>query len=408
MTVQDVLDRGLARGRSIWPAFKYQLPQLRSVNVSEREVIFGLYSGAYLHGFSYLREVTYEALAQMIQAYNQAMAELTADEQRTVIDVTAKRYTEMQTLAAKDAALLNKERKVVQKTFEVDAKFEALEADRQALSSKLTELYVAKAKSDTLLKELDAKIKEQELDSAHVDAEITRQELIALRANLDVLETGIRALEIQAQVAEAAYRMAAVEVRKVELESDIGRIALDTVDVDVRKAQTEADTARLKAQKESESLTASELSVEQAQTIAQAKETELLKNKVPLFDQRIASAAIEIKVTIPKLSEAIAKENAADLQSQETRNQHQVADYGNRQRSYENRTELSNTLTNMEIENHLAEKKMIDSNADSRSSYDDARVAANKKKHEGAEKAALIMAFANITNTLTHQIMPKE
>ena len=202
MTVQAVLDRGLVRGRSIWPAFQYQTPGLLAVHIADRAVIFGVYSGAYLHGYSYLEEITYEQLAQMVLAYNQAMSELNADEQRAVIDITAKRYIEDQNLAAKDAAMLNKGRKVTQKAAEVDAKIEALETDRQALATKITELEVAKAKADIQIKELEAKIEEQSYEGAQVETEITRQRLIAQKADLDVIETGIRALEI----AEAIYQ----------------------------------------------------------------------------------------------------------------------------------------------------------------------------------------------------------
>ena len=244
MTVQAVLDRGLVRGQSIWPAFQYQVPGLLAVHISDRAVVFGVYSGAYLHGYNYLKEITYETLAQMVLAYDQAMVELTADEQRSVIDITAKRYIEDQSLAAKDAALANQERKVTQRASEVDAKIEALESDRQALATKITELEVAQSKANTLIKELEAKIEEQTLDSAHVEAEITRQQLITQKAELDVIETGIRALEIQAQIAEAAYRLAAIGVRKTELEADIGRITLDTAEVDVKKILLESDIVR--------------------------------------------------------------------------------------------------------------------------------------------------------------------
>ena len=245
MTVQAVLDRGLARGRSIWPAFQYQVPGVMAVHISDRAVVFGVYSGAYLHGYSYLKEITYEALAQMVLAYDQAMSELTADEQRSVIDVTAKRYIEEQNLAAKDAALLNKERKIEQKTSEVNAKVEALESDREALATKITEFEVAQRKANTLIKELETRIEEQMLDSANIEAEITRQQLIAQKANLDVIETGIRALEIQAQIADAAYRLASVATRKAELESDIGRIGLDIAEVEARKAILQSDIGRI-------------------------------------------------------------------------------------------------------------------------------------------------------------------
>lgn len=405
MTVQDVLDRGLYRGRSIWAnTFQHQVPGMLAIHISDRAVVFGIYSGAYLHGYNYLNEISYETLAQMVLTYDQAMAELTADEQRSIIDITAKRYTEDQNLAAKDAALLNKERKVEQKTSEVDAKIEALESDRQALATKVTEFEVAQKKTSTLIKELEAKIEEQAYDTAQVETEITRQQLIAQKADLDVIETGIRALEIQAQIADAAYRLASIDTKKGELESDIGRIELDVIEADVGKSQTEADIARLKTQKEQEALVESELSVAQAETLAYRQETELLKEKEPLLDQRIEAADVEITETIPKLSQAIEGEKIADLASQEARNQHTVSEYENRTLSYEEKVKTSNALTKLEMDNHITEGKMIKENADSREEYDAARVRANAEKIAGAEEAADIMAKANIVNTLTHQI----
>lgn len=404
MTVQAVLDRGLIRGRQIWPAFQYQYPGMLAAQIADRTVVFGVYSGAYLHGYNYLTDVTYETLAQMVLSYNQSMAELTADEQRAVIDVTAKRYIEDQNLTAKDAALLNKGRKVTQKTAEVDAKIAALESDREALATKVTELAVAKAKTGTLIKELEARIEEQVLESAQVEAEITRQQLIVQKANLDVIETGIRALEIQAQIADAAYRLASVSVRKVEMESDINRIELDTVEVDVRAAQTEADTARLKTQKDTESLVESELTVAKAQTVAYRQETAILKGKGPLLDQRIEAANEEIGVTIPKLAEVIEDEKSADLTAQESKNQHAVAEYENRRLSYGEKVTTSNLLNDMETANHVKEGAMIRSNETNKANLINARVLANKTNIAGAEQAADIMAKANIVNTLTHQI----
>ena len=404
MTVQAVLDRGLARGRSIWPAFQYQIPDLLAVHVSDRAIIFGVYSGAYLHGYNYLRDITYETLAQMVMRYDQAMAELSAEEQRAVIDITAKRYIEDQTLAAKDAALLNKERKVEQKASDVDAKIAALETDRQALATKITELSVAQSKAASLIKELEARIEEQVLESANVEAEITRQQLIAQKAELDVIDTGIRALEIQAQVADAAYRLASVNVRAVDLASDISRIGMETVEVDVKVSQTEAETARLTAQTAMESLIASELEVAQAETIAYREETVILAEKEPLLDQRIELADVEINETIPALSEAFTKEAAADLASQAARNQHTVAEYENRKLSFDEKVKTSDAVKELEFKNHAAEAAMITANSDSRAAYDEARVQANASRISGAEEAARIMAGSNIVNTLTHQI----
>lgn len=404
MSVETVLDRGSARGRSIWPAFQYQVPGLLAVHVSERAVFFGVYSGAYLHGYNYLREVAYETLAQMVIVFDQAMAELDADEQRSIIDIAAKRYVEDQALAAKDAALLNKQRKVGLKTSEVDAKISALESDREALETKRTELEVARSKTDTLIKELEAKIEEQKYEGAQVDAEIARQQLLARKAALDVVETGIRALEIQSQIADAAYRLASVGVRVADLGAEIGRIELDAVEVDVRISQTEADTARLKTQKETESLVESELSVARAETDVYSKETGLLEGKETLLDQRITAAETEIGATIPKLAEVITKEKDADLASQEAKNQHQVSEYENRKLTYDEKVKTSKTVADLETANYINEGALIDRHANDTAAYHSARVRAAKAGREGAEQAALIIAFADITSTLTHQI----
>ena len=379
-------------------------PGLLAVHVSDRAIVFGIYSGAYLHGYSYLSEITCEALAQMVLAYDQAMSELTSDEQRTVIDITAKRYIEDQTLAAKDAALLNKERKVAQKASEVDAKIEALESDRQALATKITELEVAQRKAETRIKELEAQIQVQVLESANIEAEITRQQLIAQKAELDAIETGVRALEIQAQVADAAYRLASVEARKAELESGIGQLDLETAEVDVKKSQLEADTARLRAQTATEGLVESELEIAKAETIAFKKETTLVTGKGPLLDQRIELANAEATETIPKLELVIADEKSADLASQEAKNQHAVAEYENRKTSYDEKAQTSNSIKDLETSNHAAEKQMIDGHAADTEAYYAAQRSAKKNSLDAAEAAAKVMASANIVNTLTHQI----
>jgi len=404
MSVDTVLDRGLARGRTIWPAFKYQLPRIVAVHVAERAIVFGIYSGAYLHGYSYLREISYEALAQAVAAFDQAMAELTADEQRTIIENAAKRYVHDQTMAANDAELLNKEKKVEQKTAEVDAKLEALEADRMAIDTKRTEFEVAQAKARTQIKELEARIQEQELDGKQVEAEIERQRLIAEKARLDVIEVGIRVLEFQAQVADAAYRLSMVDTKKSELEADIAGIELDTEEVAAQVADLEADTARLKAQTAKESLVASELEVAKAETTAYRAETELVKEKVTLFADRIAALNDELTSVIPKLSQAITDEKDADLEAQEARNEHTVSEYVNRKASYEAKGTASDTILAKQQSADQYEIGVIQAHSADRQTLYNARVNSQKLGYSGAEEAAKIMATADITNTLTHQV----
>lgn len=404
MSVDPIFDRGMVRGKSIWPMFKYQIPGMTAAQVVERVIIFGIYSGAYIHGYNYLHDVTYEQLSNMLLSYTQSMAELTADEQKAVIDISAKRYIEDQKLAEKDAALVNKSRKVDQKEAEVDAKFTALENDRQALATKVVELQVLQAKVATRITELEARISEQEYEAASVEAEITRQELIAQKADLEVIEVGIRSLEIQAQISDAAFRLAQVDIKKVDLQSDINKIALEMAEVDVRKSQTEAETARLETQTAYESLTEKELEVARAETTAYRQETVLKAARGPLLTQRIAAADEEINVTIPRLSQVIEDERAADSDTQRMRSQHSVLEYNNRQRQHDERADTSIKTTELELQSHDAEAEQIASNAGHNKRVYLARVSAQANRYSGAMTAADMMMQANIVNTMTHSI----
>ena len=526
------LGRGATRGLSIWPAFQYQVPGVLPKYVVDREVVFGFYSGAYLHGYSYLKEITYETLAQSVLVYDQAMAALTFDERKMVIDNTAKRLVEAHKRQGEDEALITKKSKSLKKETETDIKVEALDADIDALASKAAELELARLNVLRTLKELEIKSVDQAYDASQVEAEIIRQQLLAQKANLDVIETGIRALEIQAQIADAAYRLASVSVRKADLEADIGRIGLDTAEVEARKsilqsdigrvafetaevdvrlagidsdirrigldvaevdvrksglnsdisrigletsevavkktmldadiaridldiaevdvkktmlesdigrlefdyqevdvrkaaleadigrlefdaqevpvklAQTEADTARLVTQTANESLVVSELEVAKAETKAYQEETSLIAGKESLVTQRIEAAEFEISQTIPELAEVIEKEKEADLTSQESRNQHAVAEYENRALNFRERVKTSEALTKLETDNDIYEGKMILEHAKDTAALHIAGLTAQKKVYAGAEKAADIISNANIVSTLTHQIGP--
>jgi chromosome segregation ATPase len=404
MTVEAVLDRGLVRGQSIWPAFKYQIPGMLAIHVSDREIIFGIYSGAYLHGYSYLREITYENLAQLVIAYDQAMAELSADEQRSVIDITAKRYVENQKLAALDATLANKQRSVAVKVSEVDAKEAALESDRQALATKITDLDVARQKVAIAIQELEAQLEEQVLERAQVETEITREQLIQRKAELDVIETGIRAIEIQAEVADAAYRLASIPIKVSELESEIDRLALDTAEVEARAGETEAETARMITQKSMETLIESELDVARAETDAYEKETELTKGKEGILDQQIENADNEITVIIPELSKTITGEKDAEMESQAARTDHEISDYANRKLAYDEKVKTSDSLKGLEIGNQKAEETMIKTHSDDTGKYYEAETAAHGNALMRAYELSVALANANIVNTMTHQI----
>ena len=122
--------------------------------------------------------------------------------------------------------------------------------------------------------------------------------------------------------------------------------------------------------------------------------------------QRIEAAEFEISQTIPELVEVIEKEKEADLTSQESRNQHAVAEYENRALNFRERVKTSEALTKLETDNDIYEGKMILEHAKDTAALHIAGLTAQKKVYAGAEKAADIISNANIVSTLTHQIGP--
>jgi chromosome segregation ATPase len=372
--------------------------------VADRAVYYGVYSGAYLHGHSYLVDISYETLAQMVRAFDQNMAALTADEQRVIIDIAAKRYAHDRDMAAKDAALDTKRKKVDLKAAEVDAKMEALEADRAALETKRIELSVAIRKASTRVLELQGRIEEQALETETVEAEIEKQRLLQKRAELDALETAVRALEIQAQIADAAYRLAIIDARKDELGADIARINLDAVEVDVRKSQLTADTAHLTVEAAKENLVEYELQADRAEKEAYALETDIAgPAKRGLIARKVENVQREGEI-VTSLGEAIESEKAADMTAQSARTGLSISEQENRTEVYKIRTAVSDEMTAYQEGADQAEKTRIMRSIDYQVAYDSNRIAANRIRNEGAAEAADIIRTANIINTLTHQI----
>jgi chromosome segregation ATPase len=404
MSYLEIGERMKARGRTIWPSFLHNIPGIVAIQTANRAIIFGVYSGAYLHGYNYLIDVTMDEITLMVRRYDMAMSELTAEEQRLVIENVAKTYLENQKLAIMDAKLLNQGRKLEQKIADVDAKDSAISVDMATLAEKQSEYQSALAKAQTRLLEIEARIADQEYDTEQVDAEIIRQQLVAAKANVDALETGVRALEIQAQIAEAGYRLSMIPIQAAEINADISQLAYKVANVTADIAETQASTAQLTAKTAEESTAAEELYAAVAQTNAYRAETATIDQKVTLYTQRVAAAETEVSVIIPALSNAIQKELDADLEAQDAKNTHQVNQYNNSTASHNAKKDASNAITREETAAHVAEAAKIGQNAQLKNDLIEARKEARGNELSGAEEAARIMAEANIVNTLTHQI----
>lgn len=400
-----VFDRGRVRGQSIFPLFKYQIPGVHPEGAYlEREVIFGVYAGAYLHGYNYLSDITAEDLAQSVAKFDAAVTEMSAEEARVLVDIAAKRYIQGQELAVRDAAIMNKRAKLANQTAETDAKLAALDADRAAIETQRTRLNVAREKIAVEVDDLTTKIAEQAIDAASTEAEIARQELAARKAALDLVEVGIRALEIQAAVADAAYRMAEVDVRKADAEADVANLALEEKEVPIKESDIRADTAQLQARTATETLVESDLQVEQAQLYALQEEVETIgPAKRDLIQQKIDMNETE-KDAVLELKDAAADEATAEAIAQKARNDLARTAHKNRADLFDAKKQASNEEMNLEHSATSNEVTIIENESTAHDSLDDARIYANRRRNQGAYEAAGIIAKANIVNTLTHQI----
>ena len=401
-----VFDRGRMRGQNIFPLFKYQIPGVMPEGAyREREIIFGVYAGAYLHGYNYLADITAEDLAQAVAKFDAAVSEMSAEEARVLVDIAAKRYIQNQELAVRDAAIMNKRAKLANQTAEMDAKVAALDADRAAIETQRTRLNVAREKVAVEVDDLTTKIAEQAVDAASTEAEIARQELASRKAALDLIEAGIRALEIQAAVADAAYRMAEVDVRKTDAQADVANLALEESEVPIKASDIQADTAQLQARTATETLVESDLQVEQAQLYALREEVRTIgPAKRGLIQQKIVMNATE-KGAVLELQGAAADEATAEGIAQEARNSLVEAGHRNRADLYDAKRGASDTERTLEVTKVIpGEVRIINEGSRASDALDAARVYANDRRNDGAYEAAGKIAQANIVNTLTHQI----
>lgn len=404
IAIDAIFARGANRGSMIWPMFRYQIPDIPATMEETRGIIFGLYSGAYVHGIKYLTDVTAETLAQIVNNYDQAMAELSADEQNAIKDIMARRYLEELSLAAKDVELLNKGRKLTVAVSEMDARIAALEADRKALETKKLQLMFAKEKMAIAIDELETQIRGRYYIDTQEEYDLIKTELERDKAIHQTLLMSLRVMDAQKEALESAYRLATAPIELQELNTAIKRLELDIQDVDLRVSQTEADTAHMTVQIDKETRVIQELEIAKAETETYIAETELVKAKGPLIDARIAAADDQLMNIIPTMEQVIDQDKAADLAVQEADSDHKIRNFETRAANYKQKADISDSISNMEINNYKEEGAMIRSNADSRKAYDRARVSANYKKNDAAEQAAEIMRKAEITSILTHSI----
>lgn len=213
----DAYLRVANRERIIWPQFLYGAVFIADRSV-ERTVVFGLYAGAYNNRNNYLLDFETFELQRLLDDYNTKMAGLSTDEQILVNQIATKRYLADLEKAMHDDKMTTLENKINKDDDEMDAKFDALDADRaelETLSARVTmETNVTEAKIHTL----EAQIKEEEVNYAFADAEVHRKEIQVEETNLKTLQVMNDILRIQIAINATALELVEVDQRKAEIQ----------------------------------------------------------------------------------------------------------------------------------------------------------------------------------------------
>ncbi|MFA7257550.1 MAG: hypothetical protein WC047_08260 [Kiritimatiellales bacterium] len=251
MTVYDTFD---VIERKLWVPFGYAM-RMNAAQVTERAIIFGLYSGAYQNGKEYLTAWDAFELALIVDEYNQKMAGLDAEEQNFILDMAAKRYSANVDRVILDLTLETKAAGIAVETDLWDAKLEALSTDRAALLTLQARLSAKEKEIAARIMVLRAQIETEIAERELVDLEIAEKELAIVRVETELVRKGTELSLKETELIEKdlAILMKAVELARKNLEllsktHDVSKIQLSEAEVDLKKTETGLEVSRIQLQ----------------------------------------------------------------------------------------------------------------------------------------------------------------
>ena len=369
----------MVREQSIWPSFLYGMPGIENTKVA----IFGLYANTYLLGHNYLEDIETEELQRLVDVYDSNMAELTMEEQSLVLKIASDRYLKAIEIQIKNNVLTTKERQLNADEQEYEAKLAALDVDQEALDTKRIQIELARDRAELKNKDLEARIKLEELAQDYVAVEISQKQLEVARAELNVLLAGLRGLEIQ---------------------SDIANVSLEIIRAEVSKSQIDADIAEIEARIADQGLSSKRLEIDQAELAAMEYEIDNVADKrIRLIETKGEIIKDETKNTgILKAKEA--KIETAQCGEQNARKESTIAGFDDRKSMFEVEKDQSEFDDDLNIELAGDRKLSQTKIATKRTELPLARRIAAEIAKNAAINAARAVATADITNTLMHQI----
>jgi hypothetical protein len=375
---EAVYNRAMVREKTIWPSFLYGMPGIEST----KTMIFGLYANTYLLGHNYLEDIEDEELQRLIDVYDSNMAELSMEEQGLVLEIASKKYVKTIEIQIKNNALVTKGQQLNADEQEYEAKLAALEVDRDALETKQAQITLAIDRAENKNKILVSKINLEGLAQQYVDVEIAQKELEAGKAVLKLLYAELRGTEIQL---------------------DIANVSLQISEAEASKSGIDVDIANYKARTAITNLVSDRLSVATAEASAVAKEVTLYSQRRSLVDARGTVVSNETS-DINSLTGLESSLEAAQKSEQTARHQAITQGYTDSTILSTGRTTIAASKSSSDIAigtERMASQITIGT---TRATMPPTRCRAASTTATAAIDAAEILATADITTSLTHEI----
>lgn len=241
--------RSTARETRIWKPFSYSFP-FNDNQISDRITIFGLYANAYLNGQKYLKEIEEEELANLLSDYSSKISELSAQEQIVVADIVSKRYLAGIDKLIHDRKMATKQAEIDTESAIMDAKIDALDADRAALTTMAAKVASETTKTTARITELQAYIAQEGINLSLADIEVVEKEISSARLDNQKLDTANEILRIQIETVETAQELIDIDLRIARTRVDIAetnraiaKIGLLADDLTIEKARTAIEEA---------------------------------------------------------------------------------------------------------------------------------------------------------------------
>lgn len=376
---EAIYNRAMVREKAIWPSFLYGMPGVESTKV----IVFGLYANTYLLGHNYLEDIETEELQRLVDVYNSNMVGLAADEQSLVLEIASKRYLKIIEIQIKNNALVTKTQQLNADEQEYNAKLAALDVDQEALNTKRIQIELERDRAELKNRDLEARIKLEELAQDYVAVEISQKQLEAARAELRVLITALKGLEIQVSIANISLQITQAEVSKSQIDADIAGIDARIASKNLSSKRLEIDQAELDA-----------MQYEVDNVVAQR--VELIGAKGDIIENETGNVeSLELKE---------GEIETAQTSEQNARKASAIAGFDDKKSMSEVEKDQSDHDDDLDIEIAGERKVSHSATTTKRTDIPRARTGAAATRKSAAIAAAKTMATANITSTLTHEI----